>query len=762
MNVTPGSIPIDIILPVSGNYVSTKKCIDSVFKNTLTPFRLIIVDNGLKDPALTDFLTTLKQNNENIILVSKDKNMGFSACVNKGLEISKSEIVAILSNDVIVSKNWLSKLVKGFAFAPNAGIIGPRCNNNLIPNISVNFNEKIEIPPQLDYFNKFLENSNNPDFSEIPYTVGYCLLIKREVIMECGGFDTIYGDSVYFSDFDFCFKASRKGFSILTSNKTIIYRDNSELGNIRISETRIPLNFTIFKRKWQKHKDIKFIHPNMFPETKLNVLKKDDEEFYFNENLKPGHKKYLLINPPIVDTKYFAEGWRVPTTGILRVAHYLIDNGDKINFYDFEPYYHIKLEHKLSLGGKNDLYLYGKPMDDFVAYIKNLQDKNIDEIFITAIITFHYPHVILQELVDNIREVFGDTKITFGGLYPSLCPDEIKKLGVEIHNGPYYSADSYRPLIELTNENEYAVMRVVKGCPRTCSYCVVPNVEGRILTHYQKENIIKQFHEFYSMGFTTFKFWDSNLLFGRENLYILMDYLIKYGYTDSIFLDFSYGLEFSLVDDDFINRINQFTLRNPLFVPLESSEYELYKDKFHRPSTHLGQITKAVKKLQDANYKYMSFFVMLGLPYQTIDQVLKTLIFGWRLNLFPIMMMYTPIPGTEDYQQYLDFYKDKEYWELNPYLYPCESDILTSETLMFINQFDRTSLRYTEEDGFYIQIYKASITEHINQCQLYKMPFNENNFILKRLKELILEDQVRPEEVSLDDKTFRYFHGLRI
>ncbi len=758
MNKIQVNIPIDIILPVSDNYLSSKKCLDSVLKNTLVPFRLIIIDNGIKDPELTTFLTTLKQNNDNIILVSKDKNTGFSASVNKGLEISTSDVVAILSNNSLVSKNWLEKLVKGFEFEPDAGIIAPKCNNKFIPHINVDFKREQDIEPQLRRINIFFESVQKTEFTHAPFVLGYCMVIKKEVITKCGGFDTIYGDSLYFSDFDFCFRVQRKGFSVLISNKTVIYHDDYDLE--KITESRLPLNFTIFKRKWDKHEYFKHIHPYMFPETKLNLLQKDEEGFYFNEKLKPEHKRYFLINPSTVDTKFFAQGARVTPTGILRIANYLIDNGDKINFYDFDPHSYKYPKQKIDLGISEEMYVYGKPMSDFTAYIKKLKD--IDEIFITATITFQYPHQQLKILVDNIREVFGDIKITFGGLYPSLCSDAINKLGVEAHIGSYKTADGYRPLIELTTETEDAVMRVVKGCPRTCSYCVVPNLEGRILTHYQKENIIRHFQEFYSLGFLNYRFWDSNLLFGRENLYILLDYLVDYGYADSITLDFSYGLEFALIDEEFIEKMSRFKLKNNLFVPLESSEYEIYKDKFHRPSTHLGFVTTAVKKLQEANYAHMNFFIMMCLPYQTLDQVLKTLIFGWRLNLYPCMMLFTPIPGTDDYTQYLNFYKEKEYWQLNPYLYPCESDEFTKEIIHLLLSLDHTRLRYSEEDGFYIEKFELIMKKHNNYParNIYKILLDENNPVYKRIKELIYEDHVKPEEV--DERTMRFFHAINL
>ncbi len=766
---------IDLILPVSNNFFQTKRCINFIFKNTDLPFRLIIVDNGIEDRNLLDFLTHLKQNNNNVSLVAKDKNTSFTACLNKGLEISKSQIVGIIHPHIIVSKNWLSKLIQVFS-DKNAGIVAPRCNNDLLPNISVNFNEKIEIIPQLEYFNKFLENSSHPNFSEIPFTIAYCALINREVIAKCGGFDTIFENCLSFADFDLCFRAAKKGFKTYISNRTIVYYDKGA-ENQEITKNRIPINFTIFRQKWKNHPDIKYIPANLFPTTTDHKILKDDDGFYYDKNLKSEHKKYLLIHPSITETGNIWETsylLSVSPSGLLRVAHYLVNQGEKVAYYDFEPYDYYREGQKSELKSKAELFVYGKPLEDFEKYIRALQD--IDEVYITMTMTFHYPH--LPKIIEKIKEVFGNIKITVGGVYPSLCPDEMKKLGVDVHVGPYHNADSYRPLIELTSGKDSAIMRIIKGCPRTCSYCVVPNLEGRKITEYQKEAIINHFQEYYSMGYTNYIFWDSNLLFGKENLYVLLNYLIDYGYNESITLDFSYGLEFALINDQFIEILSKFKLKNALYVPIESSEYDLYKTRFHRPNSHLGVITETVEKLKAANYKNMSFYIMTGLPNQTLEQIIKTMIFGWRLGLSPKIMMYTPIPGTEEFPKYLDFYKDKEHWELNPYLFPCESEELTKETLLYLHKLDHYTLAYTEEEGFFLQKYVVdpivNSTKEV-KFKLLKLHFEEQNPILKRFHDLLIEEDIRQEEINnklttvylgkeeeLDEKTFRFYHNLTI
>jgi GT2 family glycosyltransferase len=752
--INPETLPIDIILPVSGYYRPVKKTIEAILENTLIPFNLIIIDNGIADENLHDFLVRLKDKNNNIQLIAKGTQTGFSASVNKGIEVSRSAIIAILECNTIVARNWLTKLVSVFSENNNIGIVSPRCNNKFFPQFGLDLNIT-NIENHLQEINYSLENMKMPAFSPSPIATAYCMAIKREVLAKCGGFDTIYGDYSLFSDLDLCFRASKKDFAIMLNNNNYVYINEPSKPDL----TKIAVNYTVFKAKWANHPYLAYLPANMFPDTRAEFFHHDQEGFYSNDRLKADHKRYLLINPSIIDGPHLqAHIRKVVPSGLLRVANYLINDGNKINFYDFDPFSAEFAPRKSELKAKFEVFELGRTFEDFHEYIKNLKD--IDEVFVSLTMTYNYPNSHLKTLIDIIKSVYGDIKITFGGVYVSLCPDEIKKLDVEVHTGPYHSADDLRPLIEITDEKDHAILRIVKGCPRTCSYCVVPALEGRLLTHYQKENIIKQFQEFYALGYRNYAFWDSNLLFGKENLFILMDYLVDNGYTDSITLDFSYGLEFALIEEDFISRLNKFKLKSKICVPLESSEYEIYKDKFLRPSGHLGYITKAVKKLQSADYKNMNFYVMLGLPYQTMEQVLKTLIFGWRLGLLPLMMTYTPIPGTEDYRRYLPLFADKDYWELNPCLFPCESEELSSDILLNLNKFNYTRLRYTEKEGYFITAPSFIVENNTITTRLdaQKIEFNDQNAIMKMLKELVYSEDIRPEE--LDERTFRTFHNL--
>ncbi len=71
-----------------------------------TPFEeIIVVDNGSTD----DSARFAEQNGARVIRL--DRNLGFAAAVNRGIQATKSEWIAILNNDVTLEPAWLATLI---------------------------------------------------------------------------------------------------------------------------------------------------------------------------------------------------------------------------------------------------------------------------------------------------------------------------------------------------------------------------------------------------------------------------------------------------------------------------------------------------------------------------------------------------------------------------------------------------------------------------------------------------------------------------
>ena len=175
--------PVDIILPIYNGLHVFKPCIDSVLQRTNWPYHLHIIDDCSPDKKVQDYLKRLKHPN---ITVHKNKmNKGFAATVNRGIKLSSNKYVCLLNSDVIVTPNWLIKMVLTLEADKKHAIVNPVTNNTALINIPMH--------PGLSYLdmNLGLESVSHHKHPEIMPT-GFCFLFRRSLVDELGYFDESY------------------------------------------------------------------------------------------------------------------------------------------------------------------------------------------------------------------------------------------------------------------------------------------------------------------------------------------------------------------------------------------------------------------------------------------------------------------------------------------------------------------------------------------------------------------------------------------
>ncbi|HHW03154.1 MAG TPA: glycosyltransferase [Thermoanaerobacterales bacterium] len=220
----------------------TKKCLNSVRIYTDVPYEIIIVDNGSTDGTV-DFLE--KQND--ITLVKNDKNLGFAKGCNQGIKISKGEFIVLLNNDTIVTKNWLRNLVDFMNNHEDAGIVGPVTNN-------VSGMQKINVDLKtIDDIHKFADKYNNSDlrYKKVMRLVGFCMMIRRQLLDEIGLLDENFGIG-NFEDDDICIRTILNGKSLYMLESTFIYHYGSVTfrGNNLNYKKIMEDNMKYFLTKW--------------------------------------------------------------------------------------------------------------------------------------------------------------------------------------------------------------------------------------------------------------------------------------------------------------------------------------------------------------------------------------------------------------------------------------------------------------------------------------------------------------------------------
>jgi hypothetical protein len=157
--------------------------------------------------------------------------------------------------------------------------------------------------------------------------------------------------------------------------------------------------------------------------------------------------RILLVNPPIYDFAAY-DFWLKPY-GLLSVAGYLHSSAD-FNLFDYLDRLHPFAAQQTGIEsdrwGRGRFYRerisppsclkhipryfrrFGLPRDLFRDFLATQQ--KCDFVLIQTMMTYWYPGV--QEVIEDIRDAWPDTKIILGGNYVTLCSKHAQKLGADL------------------------------------------------------------------------------------------------------------------------------------------------------------------------------------------------------------------------------------------------------------------------------------------------------------------------------------------
>ena len=205
----------DIAIPVWNKKELTERCLNSILSNTAFPYRIVLIDNASREFTKKYLESVAAQNPERIKLIVNKENLGNSTAGRQGMEYSDAAYVCILDNDTIVCKNWLTEMVKIAEMLNNIGIINPSSNT---------FGLRKKKDESLKDFASCLQKENSGKYVEIGTAVGFCYLVKRNVINEIGYWDERFTPG-YFEDTEYSMRAKKKGYKSVTASGAYVYHE---------------------------------------------------------------------------------------------------------------------------------------------------------------------------------------------------------------------------------------------------------------------------------------------------------------------------------------------------------------------------------------------------------------------------------------------------------------------------------------------------------------------------------------------------------
>lgn len=219
-----------VVIPTYNREKELKKCIDSIFEQSVLPSEVLIIDDGELSSEFIDKTRGICQNKE-IGFVYYRKNhqkerRGLSESKNIALGLAKEDVIFILDDDVILDKNFFEEIMKVWENNEDKNLIG-------VGGIIKNNRKKVWLEKL--YNSIFgLISKYKWDINEVGYQVWDEGIIKREkgyyvhggvssyrksLVKKIGGFSTFNGGRTALEDVDFCLRAKNRDYYFIVEPK---------------------------------------------------------------------------------------------------------------------------------------------------------------------------------------------------------------------------------------------------------------------------------------------------------------------------------------------------------------------------------------------------------------------------------------------------------------------------------------------------------------------------------------------------------------
>jgi GT2 family glycosyltransferase len=212
---------VSIIIVSYNNLSYTQLCLQSIVHNTQYPnYEIIIVDNASND-GTASFLREFSSQYKNVTVILNKKNIGFPSANNQGLKIYSGEYIVLLNNDTIVTRGWLTKLVR-YLDNHEIGMVGP------VTNFCGN-EAKIEVPynnSDLKKIQKFAARYIRSHFEPIFFPINmlgmFCVAMRSDTFKKIGFLDEQFGIGM-FEDDDYSLRLKKAGYKLICAQDVFIH-----------------------------------------------------------------------------------------------------------------------------------------------------------------------------------------------------------------------------------------------------------------------------------------------------------------------------------------------------------------------------------------------------------------------------------------------------------------------------------------------------------------------------------------------------------
>jgi O-antigen biosynthesis protein len=202
-------VQVSFIIPLFNNLPLTRACVESL-QATLPAglaHEIILVDDGSTD-GTREWLATLTPP---FRVILNERNLGYAAANNRGAALAHGKFLALLNNDLILTPHWLEPMLGAHRLLLwRAGLVGNiqfDARTGAVDHVGILVDHRGK--PEHDRMSPSSWSRFFAPVRRVPAVTAACVLLKRSLWVQLGGFDESYINGC--EDVDLCFRARAAG-----------------------------------------------------------------------------------------------------------------------------------------------------------------------------------------------------------------------------------------------------------------------------------------------------------------------------------------------------------------------------------------------------------------------------------------------------------------------------------------------------------------------------------------------------------------------
>ncbi|OII11144.1 glycosyltransferase family 2 protein [Curtobacterium sp. MCBA15_008] len=222
---------VTIVVPIYDDLPGLERCIEALLETVDFSVDRVLLANdvGPRVDAIEARVLELVGDHEGFEYTRNPKNLGFVGNCNRAvLELDRTgNDVLLLNSDTVPMPGFLDEMTAVLASDDAIGVVCARSDNATIASFPyARRNPRATLAPrrtrELHGRTKYLL----PRHTVSPVAMGFCFLIRREMVDRFGLFDEVFSPG-YGEENDFCLRINEEGFTSVLANRALVLHTGS-------------------------------------------------------------------------------------------------------------------------------------------------------------------------------------------------------------------------------------------------------------------------------------------------------------------------------------------------------------------------------------------------------------------------------------------------------------------------------------------------------------------------------------------------------